>query len=333
MKMFRALVCFVMMFVWAGVSYAKDWQIAEKVISAATGSSQIYVYLSQNGDGWSVVNSHSPILGGDEPINIDERSDVERLIVDTESGSVALSIPTLKKSGCRGTGSWMNCNIERMPLNGVGSASCVVGVGHGRDATIAIRKYTFCNSYFVECQKDTKGILKMGVSGLMGSGSAMCNAKFNPERLQSVLSLPGVSESIEREISSVKQLIKDQFVKNSSRAAEEKKQREIQHAKEVEDKALEERRIAGLFEKGQQMIRQAAVGELLCADVFLRFGGDVIVSGFLEDVKGKKIQLRVNTISAKSRNESWQGDAVVDGVNFRSGGVVWVNASQWRACQ
>jgi hypothetical protein len=94
----------------------------------------------------------------------------------------------------------------------------------------------------------------------------------------------------------------------------------LRSEKELEDQVL--------FDKGQQFIQQAALGESLCMSKGT--GIDAFkIYGFIENVRGQKVQLRLNRIVFK-------GDSIsitIKGVEYRKGDVIWSDAAMWSACQ
>ena len=82
---------------------AAEWKVDEKVIPFARSSSDIYIYLMRSGENWVVTDGFSDVLGRTEPVSADQVPEVERVVVNRETGYVALSIPVLGKKGCRGT--------------------------------------------------------------------------------------------------------------------------------------------------------------------------------------------------------------------------------------
>lgn len=313
-----------------GGSYGRDWSVNEVVLPLAKPS-QVYVYLKKQGESWKVIGGHSDELGHATSIDVDAATDVERLIVGKE-GWVALSIPTLKKQSCRGNASSMDCVVVPMPAQGASTAECVVGVGHGRDTTVAARKYTFCNSDFVSCQKDAKGVLKMGLTGLIGGMSAICNATFDRAKLQATLQDADLARAIEEAYLDVARRVEEDRSLAMARADEDKRKVELARMDEYRQKSEEKRQKFELQLKGQKFIADSAIGEMLCADAELNYRS-VVISGFLEGVKGNKIQLRVNRVGTRTGFESWQGDVVISGVTYRSGNLVWTDAKLWRACE
>ena len=58
-----------------------------------------------------------------------------------------------------------------------------------------------------------------------------------------------------------------------------------------------------------------------------------MIGAFLEDVKGLRVQLRINAITSASGYTTYSGPMRLDdGVSYATGSVVWSRADQWRAC-
>jgi hypothetical protein len=111
----------------------------------------------------------------------------------------------------------------------------------------------------------------------------------------------------------------------------EKQLEVVQAVQQQQQTAAELERIRTAPERGQAIIARAEVGERLCMDVQLSRQA-AIVAGFLEAVRGNKIQVRVNSVKSPQGGTNWTGDVNIDGIVYTPGNLVWADGKAWRAC-
>jgi hypothetical protein len=106
----------------------------------------------------------------------------------------------------------------------------------------------------------------------------------------------------------------------------------VAQAQDEQQRALEAERVRTAGARGQGMIERGEVGAKLCLDVQFQ-NKPVVVTGFLESVRGEKIQIRVNNVRSADGRSSYDGRLPIDGVEYTPGNVVWANRGNWRACE
>lgn len=193
-----------------------------------------------------------------------------------------------------------------------GKFICGKNIGLAKDSLYdAPADVVFCTSTFIDRVKEP--VAQKGFSMMMKLASGVASAGMNvvdtfeaelsQERIIAVLSNPDVVSGLTK--------VRDNIL--NAALIKQAEQAKIETYKK------------SLFDKGQHFIQQSAVGETLCTNA-----GDYRVYAFIENVRGQKVQLRVNRISTKSHDET---SITIKGLNYRNGEVIWSDAALWSACQ
>jgi len=180
-----------------------------------------------------------------------------------------------------------------------------------REATIAISGYgPVCPTAFIRTTLETKGPpLLVGLQKELYVIDTRFVAGLIAElRLDEAVSTLRTSENMNRDLA------------------------KIAAAQEQAQQAQESERARTAGQRGQAMIDRGELGSLLCSDVTIG-NRPAVVSGFLEGSHGSKVQLRVNVIRSPDGQTTFTSKVPIDGVDFTSGNVVWVDREPWRACE
>jgi hypothetical protein len=179
------------------------------------------------------------------------------------------------------------------------------------EATVAIVGYgPVCPTAFIRTTGDTKGPpLLVGLQKEQYIIDTRFVAGLITElQLEETVNNLRASENMNRELAKV-----------AAAQAQQQRAQEIERA-----------RTAG--ERGQAMIDRGELGSLLCADIQV---GDrpAVVSAFLEGAHGAKVQLRVNNIRSPDGHTTFTLNAPIEGIDYTSGGIIWVDREHWHACE
>ena len=187
---------------------------------------------------------------------------------------------------------------------GLGASSSYAHPQTSQRATLA-----FCSSVLIQPVKESfalKGFSKALslANGLSSAGTQVITpfqAKLNREKFVEIITRGDV--------------VADFFkIKNELLAKQEKEEAEAKAYKDT------------LYDKGQKFIKDAAVGETLCTSL-----DAYKIYAFIENVRGQKVQLRINRIGLNGRNV--KESTSTSGVTYRNDEIIWSDASLWSACQ
>lgn len=173
----------------------------------------------------------------------------------------------------------------------------------------------FCTSTLIDrvkepiAQKGFSMMMKLA-SGITSAGTNVLDTfegQLNKERLNTLITNTDVVNGLNKIHQDV--------------LAEEAEQAKIATAIAAKNKVL--------FDKGQTFIKQAAVGETLCTSF-----DTYKVYAFIENVRGQKVQLRINRIIRVDLNgRDVKESTSTSGLTYRNGEIIWSDAPLWSACQ
>jgi hypothetical protein len=189
------------------------------------------------------------------------------------------------------------------------------GLDELRETTIAFDNtkgffYSLCPTAFIRTTGETKGIPL-----LLGTQKQVY--VIDARRIASLIADLHVDEEVSRIRAS--EDMNRQLSKLAEVQAEQQRMIEADAARTANS-------------RGQAMIDRSEIGSLLCEDIQLG-RMPAVISAFLEDVRGEKIQLRVNNVLSQDGHSIITLKVPVDGVDYASGNVVWVSRRDWRACK
>jgi hypothetical protein len=123
-----------------------------------------------------------------------------------------------------------------------------------------------------------------------------------------------------------------QEAQESMLAETQRRAEKAELSRQAQRAAAEKARTA--HDRGQAAIAAQQIGERLCRDAVAQdFGTAVLVSGFLEAVRGPKVQIRINSVRTYGGQSSENATVRIDDVSYAPGAVVWSDANAWRACE
>lgn len=256
------------------------------------GADRVFVELLQNQEGGGYTTKLVMML--------DEAYEKNNLgmVLNVQSNTVQLRIP----------------NDVTMD-NVTNQFTCGKNVGLGARKSYAQPRNTeetllaFCSSVLIEPVKESIALKGFGkaltlLGGVASAGTQVITsfqAKLSREKFVELMSRPDVVAGVSR--------VRDDVL-----------------AKEAEALAEEVAYKKTLFEKGQKFIKDAAVGETLCTSL-----DAYKIYAFIENVRGQKVQLRINRIGLNGRNV--KESTSTSGVTYRNDEIIWSDASLWSACQ
>lgn len=325
-----------------------EWAIADVAKSGAINEDGYYVYLKKAEDKWSVVGfstlkedlvfgeikalfekREKPTLVSKLAGFLDKHDGYERLIVDDLNKKFYLSPNYLSNEIPMET---LRVSLAPMPKQ-LDSNVCIVGLNATRTARgWPDKQYTFCTSKFTKCENTGANKLRMGVWGIVGLGAlTKCNTVIDASQISNI-----PMADFETQRLAWSQFLNDYESKKKATEQTEEKARQSQRAIDVEKYRQEalnlEKRNRQLFEKGQAAIANNQVGEMICFNGTMRNHYETItVSAFIEDVKNKKVKVRINSMNGSS-GSIINGDVPIDGIVYRNGDTIWASTQQWRAC-
>lgn len=196
--------------------------------------------------------------------------------------------------------------------------TCGKDVGLGARASYAQPKnpqqetLAFCSSVLVEPVKESMALKGFGkaltlLGGVASAGTQVITpfqAKLNREKFVEVITREDVVGVLSK--------IKNDFLATQAK-------------EEAEQKAYKD----ALYNKGQKFITETAVGETLCIS-----SRGYTIYAFIENVRGQKVQLRINRVVRTDLNEyAVKEGASASSITYRTGEIIWSDASLWSACQ
>jgi hypothetical protein len=259
------------------------------------GIDRVFIELLQNQEGGGYTTRLVTML--------DEAYEKNNLgiVVNLKSDTVQLRIPY--EVAVDGVTKQFTCGRNV----GIGARKSYAQPQTTEDALLA-----FCSSMLIEPVKESVALKGFGkaltlLGGVASAGTQVITSfqsRLSREKFVELMSRPDVIAGISR--------IKTDVL-----------------AKEADALAKKMAYKNTLFEKGQKFIREAAVGETVCTafDAYK-------VYAFIENVRGQKVQLRINRIIRVDLNgRDVKESTSIGGLTYRNGEIIWSDASLWSACQ